>query len=527
MILSSTQKLSEVENSIFGAAHTRQISVFGQEGYEIFKSSQPGRKFDPEYGHYLKIENEEKSIKISTDHFGLFKLYMYRSEKNWAISDSIYDLVKFAQTVGEKVTPYPPSAYAFLAKHGVGQQLSSYQTTFREIKLIPHWNDIVVDADGVHFIGKPCVKWHSDLGNAILEAGAFFGSLTRSYIKHGLDPFILLSGGLDSRCTAVAMTAGLSKDEKAKIQSYTMQAGRFSQERDIAISLSNEMDISPLSQAKPQRQPNWQEWKRSFLGDHTLLLPYSRFTPPDIAFGGSCAENIKPFYAWDNGVDDISFPDHVPDHIKETVYRDIRSSMSSFAGGFSEKLSDDDKHYQMFRNRFHFGNDVRDSIFNFAPFVFSVIKTRTSPQDTSGMYRLLFELGGPKILHHPFDDESKSFKSDIPSEWRDNVRESLILYDREVFFKVPNTKKYMDLTGGSRNDSGAQTGRALVSPDMLEDCKAAISFVSDKKILDEQYVSRARTQMNHLANKGQSALPYLCPELMGVLSISMGSVARI
>jgi hypothetical protein len=412
------------------------------------------KQFEPIYGHYLKVDNLGDSVRLSTDRFGLFKLYRYAHLEKWAVSDSIFELVKYAKATGGDLSHHTPTAYAFLTRHGVGQQLSSFKTAYSEIELIPHWYDVLINGDGMNLVEKPPVVFSENLAEAISEAGSFFSSLTKSYIDSELDPFILLSAGLDSRCTAVAMASGLSAQQRLNIKTYTMKSGNFLKERDIALSLSKTLGMTILDQAKPQLQPTWQEWKYTYLGAHTLLAPFSRFTVPDLAFGGSCAEIIKPFYDWSDGISDIAFPETVPEKNRDDVMQDIQAAMSSYSGGFSDHLSEDDKHYQMFRNRYHFGSGVRDSIFNYAPLVFSIISTRKTPQDVSAMYRILYELGGPEVFNHPFDEEAKTFNSEIPNDWREDAIEGLNIFDREIFFTVPKGRNYLDLTGGTENNVG-------------------------------------------------------------------------
>ncbi|MEQ8748414.1 MAG: hypothetical protein RIC52_01455, partial [Amphiplicatus sp.] len=127
MILTSLDNISQVQETVLGAAHSESVSIFGEEGYRNFAQRHRLEDFNPIYGNYAIISKTPDATRISTDHFGLFRLYVYRSDEAFAVSDSILELVEFARTNRLPVTPYAPAAHAFLIGKGVGQQLSSFR----------------------------------------------------------------------------------------------------------------------------------------------------------------------------------------------------------------------------------------------------------------------------------------------------------------------------------------------------------------------------------------------------------------
>lgn len=183
MILSHKTDINSVKNTVYGAAHSYNHSIFDPGGYELFEKNFPNDVFNPVYGSYAQVSKTGDSVRVSTDHFGTFRIFQYRNGSKWAISNSIAELVSFAKANRLPLTPYTPAAYSFFIGEGVGQQLSSFRTPISEIELIPHWNDIIIKDRNIFLVQRGAIEWSEDLHEGIYIAGRFFTSLLHSYVN--------------------------------------------------------------------------------------------------------------------------------------------------------------------------------------------------------------------------------------------------------------------------------------------------------------------------------------------------------
>jgi hypothetical protein len=524
MLITFTTNPETISNDLQGAAHSEQCSIFGAAGLSKFTAKHSINEFIPIYGHYILTKKEGKGVRISTDHFGLAKLYYYACGNIWAVSDSLVKLVDFARKVGGALTPYRPAAYAFHLKQGMGQQLASFRTPIQEITLIPHWFDIVIDGNGTRFENATVPEWDPNLTASIERTRSFFASIIHAYLEEGLNPFFLLSGGLDSRCTAAVVASTLPREKLSKIGSYTMKIQKFSSERMIAESLAQKLGFSQLENLPTQRHPSWQEWRYAFLGSYSIFELFSRFTRPNMVFGGSSAENVKPFFDWGGSVSNIPFTDRIPVDIRTNILEDISEAVESYQGAGSDIQSPEQKYYQSFRNRFHFGKDVRDSIFNFPPLVYSMLASQKDKLDVSMFHRIIYQVTAIDIFQHPFDEVDKAFVGTIPEDWAQRTPSHVQYVERTIFAGDGYAENYCNLSGFTLDREGKSRRQSILSDDFFREFDAAFRFVDRNGLMDKRSLLGAQNQVNKLHQSNQGSFGGLSPDLMGILSLGLANM---
>ena len=125
------------ENLFFGVAFEGNDIIFHQDGLNI-RNNKKNEKFLPEEGSYINIIQLKDGIHISTDPSGMCKLYIYEDGINWGVSDSFYELCSEIKNLGWNIEPNLAAIHSTKIGGWFGDQLLSYNTVFKQIKLVPH-----------------------------------------------------------------------------------------------------------------------------------------------------------------------------------------------------------------------------------------------------------------------------------------------------------------------------------------------------------------------------------------------------
>lgn len=523
MLLTSDTAASSIQETVLGVAHSERASIYGPEGLHEYLRDHRLQDFQPIYGNYAIIRKEAESARISTDHFGLFRLYIYRSGGFWAVSDSWQALVRTAHHRSLPITPYPPAAYAFFLQRGVGQQLASFRTPVAEIQLVPHWLDIKISSGCLSFVQQPHLPWSPDLHQTLFETARFFASLLTSFIDAGYQPLIRMSAGLDSRCTLAGMLSVPNKDKlKAGVGLHTYSGPGFEHERKIVLSMLKRLPFEEASHPPAARRTGWSGFKQRFLGTQTQLAPYPSYGPPSPVYAGASGELARVFYEWGGDLSGISVPEVIPSAMRDSIFEDINDAIMGFEGQGSEMLTVENKHYHMFRNRFHFGRTFTESIFYYPPLVYSLLSHGSGSGNYRPIYNMLFSLGGKPLLKHPFDLPKKNHRGMVPFSWKRIELNESDLFDRTIYFGGQSLEAAKTTLYGIEGFDPAEAQRTkLTNRDFFHDCAKAIDEVEGDSLLNPTVIRSARKQLGLLQEGGDSKLPGLFPALMACLSLSV------
>jgi hypothetical protein len=521
MLITSRDDLATIDQTIYGAAHSREVSIFGPEGYQRFAREHDLNEFDPVYGRFLIVRNRGGVVTLQTDHFGLFCTYVYRSGGEWAVSDSVNELVEHARRAGLPTTPYLPSAYALMLQRGVGQQLSSYKTPVAEITLIPHWFDVDIANGELTFKKQAPVPWTTDGHAANFDAARFFASLVKSYLDVGMTPFIRMSAGLDSRITLAGILAAKDHCDLSEFKLYTSQRADRAHERKIVLDLLDKMPMTQVEKVDNIGLSDFDDFKAYSAGLQSLITRYPAYGPPFPVFSGACGELAREFYSWGGTPDGILMHPYLDEETGSQVIVDITDALGRFDGEAKEFHSVENMHYQMFRNRFHFGRDGAESIMNYPPLVYSLLSNGSGSGDKRPIHRIFFELGGEILLRHPFDEDEKCFKGEIPEDWEVIQLGEDDIQCRKIFTKdLDGREKYTsEMTNTYREASKRYRSVHFVSDDFIDHSEAAIEAAEQKNLLSSKMITLARKDLQKLRDGRGSVTPGLFPGLMAVLAV--------
>ena len=525
MLISSEEKGSQIRPALYGAAHTDTISIFGPRAYEKCLARESSAKFRPTYGNFALVSREGATIRISTDHFGLFRIYLYRDGTRWALSDSFYSLVQYVKAKAWPITPYLPSVYSFFLPGGLGHQMVSFKTVAKEIELVPHWNDIIIDEQGISLTDESRQKCNSSVDDAIRDAGVFFGSLIKGYLSHEFRPYLTLSAGLDSRCTLAAILGGLPPSMWPAVGMFTHKGDKWKHEKDIVFELCQTYCLKCISERPCSRHPNWQEWKHCFLGTQSHFASYPRPLIPAPRLTGGSGELVKPFYEWRGSLEGICFPPYISKKWKNSILEDIEASVTLGRSVMPPELPVEMVHYQMFRNRFHFGRQISDSVFNIPILVDALLQNYNSGRKYSNLHKLILSLGGRELLEQPFDDISKAWdKAGEPASLKAGVEgrlEASSIQSRQVIFSPDEGGGYVDLASYANKPNDAYYPRYELYEGLLNEARCSIELVRECGIVEDWCVDQAERQFDLLKQNGAATNPNALRAILALVSLEL------
>ena len=111
--------------------------IYGGDGAELYDEA-TAKRIDPgEDGCYVVIRKTADGHIIGADFKGYKKLFLYRSGSAWAVSNSFVRLVDFLRDRGQSITIDEAQLAAWFVKGPLGDQLCSFATAIREIRLVP------------------------------------------------------------------------------------------------------------------------------------------------------------------------------------------------------------------------------------------------------------------------------------------------------------------------------------------------------------------------------------------------------
>lgn len=507
-----------------GEAHSKNISIFGPGGLNVYLRHHALTDFKPIYGRYAIVQKIGDKVRIYTDHFGLYRLYIYRSDNNWAISESVEELVNFAHQNHLPTTPYVASAYAFMLQKGVGQQLSSFRTPVAEIELIPHWHDVQIEKSRLSFKRQEDVDWTTDLHQTNYNSSRFFVSLLTSYIEYGMNPFIRLSAGMDSRLTLAAMLSGADHSNLKAVGLQTSGAARHEHERRIVMDLLPRLPFYMAKKIPVIEEPSQSDWSRLYVGTQTQILSYPTYSAPFPVYTGACGELAREFYTWGGSLNGIQMHPYIPDSARETILQDIALSVSGFESQCKDSLTIENMHYQMFRNRFHFGRSPSETIMNYPPVIYALLSNGTGRGNNEPLHRQLFEMGGREILDHPFDEARKGRSGPAPRDWTSVKISKSEMYDREIFIDGLDAGQiFSNEERAARAKYGFKADQRLFSESFLVASDVAISLVERKGLLSPKMMAVARKELQMLLRPDEVSPPFLFPALMATLALNLSA----
>lgn len=321
-----------------------------------------GRAVPPgEDGCYVVARRVGDGLEIGTDSAGLSQLFLYRSGDDWVVCSSFSGLVQSLRMSGKPLTLNARRLKPFTFKHSFTLQLSTFQTAFDEIRLLP-----VGSMVSVHRGSLEVRRLSRASAVPYAEALAEFLSIWRGRLRTLLaDERIIftadLTGGVDSRTVfAFLLESGMFDTSLAR---FSLLSNR-SQREDLssATSIADHFGLA-VNGPRPERvsttpgSVSYRHWREHCLGvylpvyaDQALLSPF------EVHGHGGGGGTIRGIYESASPVDMVrGFKGKMAGRDWGQWLSDMRKTELALEETDSTTPANI-RHYAEFRNRFHFGH---------------------------------------------------------------------------------------------------------------------------------------------------------------------------
>lgn len=197
---------SQVQNYFSGIAYSTSDIILSLSGLEKYYSENKSLLAlnNGRYSLVLKNKSLKKAI-IMTDLTGQDTLFYYQKSGFWAISNSLYKLVKKLIERGDTLEIYRPSLFAYKVKHSIGLQPISNNTIIDGIKILAR-NKYFEILDGEVFVRNRIVdalvirnndEYITNLVDVLSKHVSALSAIIKTLPKGAIR--CDLTGGLDSR----------------------------------------------------------------------------------------------------------------------------------------------------------------------------------------------------------------------------------------------------------------------------------------------------------------------------------------
>lgn len=417
-------------NLFVGNAFIGSDIVIGPGGMNAYVEATGATIPGNEDGCYLSVTRDGEQVRIENDFMGNMPIFYYCEGGYWAASNSFRRLAMWVRDSGRSLTPNPPQIEALASKDVFLRQLSSFETVFREIRLLPSFCGLVSARGDLETRPRDplaAVGYAEGLARFLsIWEGRIGALLEDDESRVNVD----ISGGIDSRTTlAVVLRAIERRGGKAppSLTFHTSSHPVDARDREVAREIAAEFGLKFGRGGRRRRAVGGDarcylsaatmvdRWLDICLGTYTPLRTgdSSAFASIDVKIGGGGGEAFRPFYrapslkAWLQG------------------RRQCFSSQQAFAdwkravvAGLAEVewhwRSDEPAlilHYREFRSRFHSGSLAR-VVTSALP-----LQSRLLYEATRSCSRLhlqcrqtAFDIMAstvPRLMDIPFDDPKK------------------------------------------------------------------------------------------------------------------------
>jgi hypothetical protein len=436
-ILIDKNNLQKHSNELHGYALNDNSIIFGTNGLNLFQKNN-GDPSTLQEGRFLIKLKKSNHIEIKADVTGQELLFYYKNTDYWAISNSFYELAAIAFKQ-KNATINNTALDGFRLKQGyhIGEQLTSFDTCIKEIKLLPTTGTALInERDELEINIKPFstvfnsteLTYEELITKHLNRATGLVNALAS--MPGGLNLF--LSGGYDSR-TVLGMLAKCSDLQSNKIRIFS----HLNQPSDyvIAEQLASKFNFSLNPKIRtPKRTLSHTEslriYEKSCLGAYLPIYPVTRWRPPHspaFRVTGDLATAWEHFYG--NGPFNGNWKKISADIINSKLTHSsgiVKSIEHAFQTIDVDPQSENamEIYYTQFRTRFHCGRHSYKNLtstYLATPMVSSeLIKAELiSGQKKWSRKKIhcdLLSALDPTLAILPFEKSTKSFDTDLITE---------------------------------------------------------------------------------------------------------------
>jgi len=416
-------------HALHGFAYDGVDMICGSLGYSKFKARR-GRLVKPgQDGSYIVVNRIGNKTVIGTDFSGYSTLFLYRSGKHWAVSNSFVTLAQHAYCGSGDLSSDLLSLHSHNIKKSLGFQTSLISMGIKEIQLVPVGQQVVIDhaPDGGSvttepiWSSKPALtvssRYHSSMRHFLTTATGQMCTMLQSDADITCD----ITGGRDSRTVLAIMLfaarlLGISLNDRVHFNSRKNAGIDF----QIATQLCNSIDVTlnrPEMEALTKRalhgDHGYKVWKQQHLGaHHQIMFPLVHRDSTHFWLSGNGGESHRYRHSFGPSPDvehyfrsvTKTFPcDETRDRFLERLLDDLETQRQC---AYSE--SDDLMLlYRSYRDRMHHGR--RSRMFNAITPLSSKLLRQTSDHCTHESWENGLVLAdiianlAPDLLQTPFE----------------------------------------------------------------------------------------------------------------------------
>lgn len=419
VVIASDQPLPD--HVFTGYAFVGPHIIVGADGFNEWSSSL-GNILNREDGCYFYARRVPKGLEVSADFKGYAKIYIYESDKNWAVSNSFARLVDAVRRRGWSVTPNETVLATWSRTDAFWQQLATFETAALEISVMPRQNILTIESGGrvtqeagsqAHPENRPTAyqsalrrflnTWIGRMGTCIREPGSYLSAE--------------LTGGLDSRVT-LSLLLGLRQyfpvglTSNVSLQSSTQHVVDLNCAQKIADTYRLRLN-TPLPAGEQQYIDPYERWRDISLGSYAPhYWPSRSYAINVFKVGGHGGEGHRSYWPYKSPHDVL---DKTRDAFRSDAdYEQAKNSFDRTQAVLQEAypgLPPTVAHYQEFRDRLHSGLHAQNTI-RLQPLASKLLYGVARHAGVEALergqmlYDVMFQLA-PGLSVMPYDKDSK------------------------------------------------------------------------------------------------------------------------
>jgi len=408
---------SPPDSSFFWGVAFEGSDIIFQEHGLMERNQNKTTRFKPEEGSYIIGEFVENKLTLRTDPFGNCKLYLYRRDGDWAISDSYYNLLSFAKEQNFPLTPNIGHIEAQRIGGMMGDQFISFTTAFEEVRLLPQWQSVEISSENqVQFHTIALYKGSGEYMQSLVDFLNKARSRMKTWIEH---PRFTVSsditGGIDSRIP-LAMIASLGLEASVSVLSKPGDSEQITLDREISTEMVDLVGFRHLHAFPSFSQTlTFETWRERCLGLYPIFFVRSDYPFSQQRLTGKAGELYRNQYRkfWKDTalgtIDSFRTKFHTEAGFSKAK-RDFLASCEELQTGYFAGVGIANAHYRSFRNRFHFAQDMSLEFYSSREFQHAFDKIcPIKNEDFFSVYHDMIRLLYPQFLEVRFDSEEKDF----------------------------------------------------------------------------------------------------------------------
>ncbi len=400
--------------------------VFGSGAEDRY--AETGRRISPGGdGCYLSVSRSGDGHVVGVDGSGLKKIFYYSDGPTWCVSNSLTRLAEHLRAHGVRLSISFAQLMGLKVRSSITSQQSTYQTFFKEVRLLPSWNYLHVDAGGLHVRTLPRpggVDYATALRGYLTSWTRRCATLLRT---PGIEITSDLTGGVDSRSIFALLhrTTALLGEPVSRVRFRSGTGERWEADFEAAGRIADRyrFRLNPPVAARTLLGPpteagrrltgpeRYSGWRDLCLGNYlSIYFPSRTLDPWSPRFHGGGGGNHRPFYSPGEPEEFLAQFDHLkPSYLRAAWQSEMRHCFETLR---SAEPSVDPMvlHYREFRNRFHAGRDPQYGAV-LAPLSSNPIKALSQHPEKVATRQIYFDVMEsllPGLMDLPYDAEKKA-----------------------------------------------------------------------------------------------------------------------